>query len=39
MKLKKKIASMITNTMKEYPTNEEELRRDNETKGILKTIH
>merc|ERR1712238_41198 len=35
---KVKIANMITNATKEYPTSEEDVRRDNVTKGILKTI-
>ena len=38
VKMKKKIASMIMNATKAYPTGEEDVSRDNETKGILKTI-
>ena len=38
VKMKKKIASMIMNATKEYPTGEEDVSRDNETKGILKMI-
>ena len=38
VKMKKKITSMITNVTKEYFTSEEDVRRDNETKGIPKTI-
>ena len=43
-KMKKKIVrkgqivSMIMNASKEYPTGEEDVSRDNETKGILKII-
>ena len=33
MKRKKKIATMITNASKEYPTSEEDIIRDSETKG------
>ena len=36
--MKKKIASMIINATNEYPTSEEDVSKDNETKGILKTI-
>jgi len=36
--MKKKIANMITNATKEYPTSEEDIRRDSETKGILETM-
>ena len=36
--MKKKIACMITNAAKTYPTSEEGASRDNETKGILNTI-
>ena len=39
MKMKKKIASMIMNATNEYPTSEEDVSKDNETKGILKTIN
>ena len=39
MKMKKKIINMITNATKEYPTSEEDVSRDNETRGILKTIN
>ena len=35
---KMKIASMIMNATNEYPTSEEDVGRENETKGILKTI-
>ena len=39
MKMKKKIASMIMNATKEYPTGgEKNVGRDNAIKGILKTI-
>ena len=38
VKMKKKIASMIMNATKAYPTNEEDVSRDNETKSILKMI-
>mmetsp|Transcript_29391 Transcript_29391/g.31581 ORF Transcript_29391/g.31581 Transcript_29391/m.31581 type:complete len:88 (-) Transcript_29391:4-267(-) len=34
----KKIASMTMNATNEYPTSEEDVSKDNETKGILKTI-
>ena len=37
--MKKKIINMITNATKEYPTSEEDVSRDNETRGILKTIN
>jgi len=37
-KVKLKIASMITNATKAYPTSEEDVSRDNETKGNPKTI-
>ena len=36
--MKKKIASMILNATKGYPTREEDVSRDNEIKGILKII-
>ena len=37
--MKKKIASMIINATKEYSIGEEDVvSRDNETKGIVKTI-
>ena len=37
--MKKKIASMIMNATKEHPTaGEEDVSRNNETKGVLKTI-
>mmetsp|Transcript_5755 Transcript_5755/g.6195 ORF Transcript_5755/g.6195 Transcript_5755/m.6195 type:complete len:134 (+) Transcript_5755:232-633(+) len=39
MKIKNKIVIMITNITKEYTTSEEYVRRDNETKGILKMMH
>ena len=38
VKMKKKIASMIMNATKAYPTSEKDVRRDNETKGTLKMI-
>jgi len=38
VKMKKKIASTIINATKAYPTGEEDVSRDNDTKGILKTI-
>ena len=38
MKMKKKIASMIMNATNEYPTSEENVSKENETKGILKLI-
>ena len=38
VKMRKKIASMISNTTKEYPTSEEDGRKDNEIKGILKMV-
>ena len=38
VKMKKKIASMIMNATKEYPIGEEDVSKDNEIKGILKTI-
>jgi len=37
--MKKKIASMIMNATNEYPTSEEDVSKDNEIKGILKTIN
>ena len=37
--MKKKIASMINNATNEYPTSEEDVSKDNETKGILKMIN
>ena len=36
--MKKKIESMITNATKTYPISEEDVSRDNENKGILKTM-
>ena len=39
VKMKKKITSMIMNATKVYPTSEEDVSRDNETKGILETIN
>ena len=38
-KMKKKIAIMIMNATKGYPTSEEDTIRDNATKEVLKTIH
>ena len=38
IKMKKKIASMIMNATNEYPTCEENVSKENETKGILKAI-
>ena len=38
VKMKKKIVHMILNAANEYPMSEEDVRRDNETRGILKTI-
>ena len=38
MKMKKKIASMIMNATNEYPTSEENVSKENDTKGILKAI-
>ena len=38
VKMKKKIAGMIMNATKSYPTGEEDVSIDNETKGILKMI-
>jgi len=38
MKMNKKIGSMIMNATNEYPTSEEDVSKDNETKGIQKTI-
>ena len=38
VKMKKKIASMIMNATKVYPIGEEDVSKDNEIKGILKTI-
>jgi len=37
-KMKKEIASMIKNATNKYPTSEENVRKGNETKGILKAI-
>ena len=36
--MKKTIASMIKNVTNEYPTSEENVSKENETKGILKAI-
>ena len=36
--MKKKIASMIMNATNEYPTSEDKVSKENETKGILKLI-
>jgi len=38
VRMKKNITSMRMNTTKAYPTSGEDVKRDNETKGILKTI-
>ena len=38
IKMKKKIASMIMNATNEYPTSEEDVSIENETKEILKAI-
>ena len=35
--MKTKIAIIIISSTKEYPTSEEDIRPDNETKEILKT--
>ena len=37
--MKKKIASMIMNATNEYPTSDEDISKENETKGILKMIN
>ena len=37
--MKKKIENVTTNATKAYPTSEKDVNRDNETKGILKTIN
>ena len=34
-----RIRTMMTNATKEYPTSEENVIRDNKTKGVLKIIH
>ena len=39
VEMKKKIANMIMNATKEYPSSEEDVKRDNETTGILKMIN
>ena len=39
MKMKKKIASIIMNATNEYSTSEENVSKENETKGILKLIN
>ena len=36
--MKKKITSMIMNATNEYPTSEEDVSKENETKGILKLM-
>ena len=36
--MKNKIASIIMNATKAYSTGEEDVNRDNETKGILKKL-
>ena len=36
--MKKKIANMIRNATNEYPTSEENVSKENETKGILTVI-
>ena len=38
VKMKKKIACMKSNITNEYPTSEENVSKENETKGILKLI-
>jgi len=38
VKMKKKIPSVITNVIKAYSMSEEDVSRDDKTKGILKTI-
>ena len=38
MKMKKKIANMILNVTNGYPTSEDDVRKEHETKGILKMI-
>ena len=38
IKMKKKIVNMMMNATQECPTSEEAVSRDNETKGILRTI-
>ena len=38
VKMKKKIASMIMNATKGYTTGEEDVRRDIQTKGVLKSL-
>ena len=38
VKMKKKIANMILNVTNGYPTSEDDVRKENETKGILKMI-
>jgi len=37
-KMKKKIASMILNATNEYSSSEDDVSRENETKGILRMI-
>ena len=37
--MKKKIATLISNATEEYPTSKDDVRRGNETKGILKMMH
>ena len=39
IKMKKKITIMISNVNKEHHTSEEDIIRDNKTRGILKIIH
>ena len=39
VKMKKKIASIISNGTNEYSTREDDISRENETKGILKMIN
>ena len=36
--MKKKIASMIVNVTNEYPTSDDDVSREHETKGFLKMI-
>ena len=37
--MEKKIANMIANATKEYPTSEEDVRISKNSKEILETIH
>ena len=38
VKMKKKIANMISNVTNGYPTSDDDVSREHETKGILKMI-